>query len=617
MTLTEAQREVIQARGNTLVIACPGAGKTRVLTAKTVHVLRYEPGSQVMLTTFSRDAAQEMHKRVQAALTAEGLPRTFQDRVTIGTFHALALLQLKANGQLKKILNGVETRHLISMALSEARVDLPVERAEALIYAHKVGLNGKRVSADSVRLAEVYNRLLHKRAACDFSDLLAEACQLMEAGALSPLPATHVFGDEFQDIDPLQMRWLDLHLQSGRTGCVVGDDDQSIYGFRSAMGYAGMEHFRARHRARTITLDVNFRSTAKILSSSATLIKWNAVRQTKNLRTANPDGRPPQVRWAHTSDDQALLIVAELDAICGGQDAPPRQGRDGGSGDVGAGSWLRWRFGVREGQVAILARNNSLLAPIERALIEHDIPYQRSGSSLWELQVAQVYQSVLSALDNKASIGIELALRWAGLHRDALTTLTSQCGDDLWALARPGLRLPSMGSAIDTFLAYLPTWSGFLKDRRNAEVFGVITGVKAWMRSVMTGEVHGEDHVQTKAEQRSARQAWVLDVLAGDLARRSGGLSYRLQQAQRETAQPLPRVVLTTFHGSKGLEWDNVILTDVVENIVPHIDAGCSEQAVEEERRTLFVAMTRARQNLVIFTRPNASSSFLREAGLI
>ena len=350
--LNEAQQRAVESEDPSRGCAGPGSGKTRVLIAKVRHILRTHHDPRIVMTTFSRDAAEEMLDRIQKE---KGLSREQLSRLTIGTFHSLALRQLKEIGKIGKILSDIETRHLINRALHDTGLEITPDEAEANIARCKADKEFAKAYPELARLTAVYRKHQEATDGQDFTDLLITANELMAAGKLKPIRATHILADEFQDIDDMQYEWLMHHL--GQTpapcACAVGDDDQSIYGFRRSLGYKGMMDFVAATGAEIITLDTNYRSTSGIIESASKLIAYNADRVPKNIKSARGMGPAPKVVPLGKDDSQAMRIVHLLDKVCAKNGVPePLPNRE------------PYRFGVRAGQVAVLSRTNAGLHEI-------------------------------------------------------------------------------------------------------------------------------------------------------------------------------------------------------------------------------------------------------------
>lgn len=215
--LDEAQAEAVEARGPVLVIACPGAGKTRTLAARAARILA-DPGARVAAVSFTRDAAREIRERILAAAPGAG------DRVAAGTFHSLCYRQL--GGSREPVVSREEQLAYAARAAREARCDLEPEDALAVIEAWRSGGRLEAPGVDGEALAAAYGEILRRNGKIDFQDLIGRALEGLRRGAVKPLAATHLLLDEFQDADESQLAWALEHARAGAEVTAVGDDDQ-------------------------------------------------------------------------------------------------------------------------------------------------------------------------------------------------------------------------------------------------------------------------------------------------------------------------------------------------------------------------------------------------------
>ncbi|MBP8276236.1 MAG: ATP-dependent helicase [Propionivibrio sp.] len=606
--LSEAQQAAVESDAPVLCCACPGSGKTRVLIAKVRHILRTHPDPYVVMTTFSREAADEMLKRIKEdARISNQL-----DRLTIGTFHSLALRQIKETGKVGKILSEIEARYLISRCLHETGLKLSLEEADAYIAHCKSDREFAAQRPELARLTDCYKKHQAALGSQDFTDILLRANQLMADRKVKPIRATHVLADEFQDADILQFDWLMHHAAQNPVLCAVGDDDQSIYAFRRSLGYRGMMDFVAATGATIINLDTNYRSTEGIVTAASKLIAYNIDRVPKKIKAGRGPGQMPKVICLAKGESQALRIVHALDEVCARNPVPEPLPE-----------CEPYRFGVLSGQAAVLARTNAQLDALEQVFRSCRVPYFRSGRTFWDAQVLQVYVAMLESLIRKDGMGLEIGLRWAKVSDRHIRQLNELAGGSMWNYIDPKgpIAAPATGSAVfDSLVTSGRGWAAKLVNPDDAKAAeGPIHGVAAWMSGVMSNRLaHDEDGnvIQTPGR-REIRELDRLQAARDTLVAARGSLSARIRKVQQNDNRDIPRVILSTFHASKGLEWTHVYLVDVYEGSVPKIAEGGSDEEVAEERRVFYVALTRARDSLTIYTRSDMPpSEFLRECEL-
>lgn len=601
--LNPAQREAVLATEHLLCCACPGSGKTRVIVERVRRIQREVRDARILVTTFSREAAREMRKRIQDGGAGRGAAP-----LVIGTFHGLAFSQLRGQGRVGRVLSEVEVRHMAMRAAGALHLKLNAEQAEEVVTLCKIDPDYARTYPDGEELVDAYQALLEEAGALDFTDMLIAAVSGMQEGSLAPIAADHILVDEAQDIDRLQLQWLAAHLKQPCTAMAVGDDDQCIYAFRRALGHRGMQAFAQLTGARTVTLGENYRSTAGILKHAGQLIAHNRLRIPKTMRAWRGEGAVPQVAEASDGNDQIARLVEWLDRACAANPKPqPTPERPA------------YRFTVKPGQAAVLARTHAHLLKVEQAFIGLRIPYVRTGKRLWDRPEGQTLESLLRSLESGQGIGLEVALRWAKVPDPTIARLRSAGGGNLAALLNSGtnsgtpLPADATNPIVGDLLRHGPAWRRHV-GRRRGDPAGTIYGATNWMISVLRGECG--DQPQQSVPAKALRSAAVVEALRDSLAMLPGTLTQRLMLARQDKEAELPRVSLCTFHAAKGLEWGTVALIDVVDGVVPKLDETSGDEEVEEERRLLYVAMTRAKDNLVIFTRAGANRSpFLQEAG--
>ncbi|MDK3022961.1 ATP-dependent helicase [Cupriavidus taiwanensis] len=562
--LNPAQREVVQLRRHCVAIACPGAGKTKTIATKAAMLLA-EPNATVGAVTFSKDAAVELRDRI-ATLAGAGAKR----RLLAGTFHSLAYKQLSGGVDSRRdIATDGDRIGLLTQALSDAGLDWKVEDAITAIEAIKTNFGHVQAGTAEEALYRAYQDSLERNGKIDFQDMLRLAVEGMQQGTIAPYPVTYLLVDEFQDTDPLQYQWIALHAQAGTIVTVVGDDDQSIYGFRSALGFRGMESFIRQFDAQPVVLGNNYRCHAEILDAADKIIRNNRDRIPKSLVAhKGPGGEVKFQRFP----DEYVEAVAAIEHL-----APA----------------------VRNGQsAAILARTNRILDPVEAVCRSHGIKYYRaSGKSILSRPEGALMCNLLELIQKTKATGIDALLSFVGigtqelrlLHSKSRATTEQRQKKDLVAL---GLSEPSADKYRE-LMKRLAEWRA-LGDRQFFSL--VLEGVREWMM------LHAE------ADQARRAITTTYDVLS----RLNGPFSERLEFLRRDNNEPAPdAVVLTTMHSSKGLEWDRVWIIRAEETVVP------DEKSTEsEERRLFYVAMTRARDDLRLSTaKKNPTSRFVLEAG--
>lgn len=571
-----------------------------MLAAKAAFLL--SGGATVTAVTFTRDSALELRERIVKQSGVETL-----SRLLVGTFHSIDLLMAfpakarssmgadilrHSRSTLKKpwaIVNEGTRRGAVARATDAAGLaGLEPEKATALIEAIKSGHLVASNDSETVLVA-AYTEVLDRHGVIDFQDILLKTNAGMLAGSITPLKTDYLLIDEFQDTDLPQFVWAMEHAKAGSMVTAVGDDDQSIYGFRRALGYAGMDDFASRLNATKVVLGLNYRSHSEILSPSSVLIAVNENRMDKAL--VSNKGSGGYCFWERFS-------TAALEAK-GCQEKVHESVSSGGT-------------------VGVLARTNKRLNEIEVELIAAQIAYTRAGGdSILKTREMMVLVSALGCLVRDDAKDVDELLAWCAVSEEDLAALHKAFGQGVFAAERTrsalgkaavtdgaktivtklGKRITEWRCFIETdglpfvMKQLIPLLSEHAPDKRSLKLLQVVAEVVANPLG-STLKKTGNHRLDFVARLQSIRNA-----MAG---RPTGEI------------EVVAKVSLMTVHSSKGLEFDLVWLLGAEEDAFPDKDSG-----VQEERRLFYVAMTRARRHLWVSAsgKPNPSQ-FISEAGI-
>jgi superfamily I DNA/RNA helicase len=568
--LNSAQRATVQAQSHLLVTACPGSGKTATLSVKAATILQ-DPSARVCIVTFTKDAADELKTRTVKLLDTEAQA----SRLVSGTFHSLCFRMLRSvrNLKLTGILGPGEQFQFARRLIAERALDIDEGALLARIECARTGVSLPGLNAAQENaLASAYVRLMRANKKIDFTDLVVDTLAGLDDGSLKPMQITHLLVDEYQDTDICQYRWLAHHSRAGAVVTVVGDDDQSIFSFRQSLGYAGMIRFRDEHTAQQIVLGSNYRCRAEILDVAARLIVFNEKRVPKTLVAARGTGGSVSVEPCQSADDEALY-VAELFA------------------DFAAGTYT----------AAVLSRTNASLTKISTEMtllgIDHVAP---KGASIFDSHIAAMFCDLISFAATGDTRGVEACLAFCGADETSLQAIHA-------LLVKKGTK-PHRPIADEA----QALWDRFEKTFRKLHHYCaaenaalLIEGVRGWLTD------HGEHGKLSKS-------AELIDIVANVFSRLKGAPMDRVKAfrdfAKRDAPNALTtrRIVLTTMHSSKGLEWDRVHIIRADAALCP------GDGDIEEERRLFYVAMTRARDQLSIsYLAKKSASTFLTESTLV
>lgn len=571
--LNRQQQEAVAHDGHLLIVAGPGSGKTTVLIERAARILRASK-SRIAMVTFTRDAATEMRSRLAAHASAQ------LKRCLIGTFHKLTMDHQRRAGLLGRVMSGPAQAALISRCGRAAGLSYEEAAAEIEAWATHAELP----EAASAVVTEYRNRKAAARE-IDLWDVLHAGVSLMESGKLPALPITHLMVDEFHDTDTVQYAWVMAHVKAGAQLTVVADDDQSIYKWRHGLGVEGMRRILRDTGAHTITLGVNYRCASDIVRSARRLIEHNTDRMPKDLVSSRAEpGQIVCIRPASRNDELAVLIDWLQPSLQSA--AAPRPG-----------------YTAVQGEVAVIARTGSILDEIALELRAAGVRYVRNERE----RMARSVMALLNLLravhdDNAHAFGNVLSqmsvpedlidgLVQAASHGDGVFTLSAAQVNKAGETAQ---RLHARASALRRQLAL-------------GRVELVVAGAAELIEH--TEELTG----------RSEHQRRMLDLAVKALTRAEGGsLMDRIERLERPPPETddaaSDGVGLYTMHGSKGLEFNRVFVASVLDRIIP--SARAADTA--EERRLMYVAMTRAKHELAISVPRGEArpSPFVAEAGI-
>lgn len=599
MILNPEQEQAVNCDENCLIVACPGSGKTRLLVEKTARILRRNPLAKIILVSFTRDSVTELRVRI-----SKEIQNTVPKNCVISTFHSLALQQIRrslTHGQvLPKLITGEIQNYYLRQAFNKFnRNEYEFETAVSLIENARGSLDYLPETDSTIgKMVHEYNNLLKKNKMMDMTDILIRVVNGLFDGSILPFAADYICIDEFQDSDETQLQWLLCHHAIGCKLTAVGDDDQSIYGFRRSLGYEGMKRFAAETNAKIIYLGTNYRCRSEILAAGESIIISNRNRLAKKLVAEKGCGGVLKTQAFNTSLIEADELAKDILAT---------------ASDF---SISYYDYGT----FAILVRNNYQLDEIERALCAVGIPYFRASKSFWEAYPVCHTIDFLSYLSKEnTKSDVEIFISWLvndnkdmeylrnGLGQKFKSALSGQIEPDLRGVS------PNTARKIISLQALVKECRQHQDDFEGATA--TLSAVKTWLETYMDHKSYLE---MVNAAVKSITESY------------KGSLSDRLKTIKLSTLANTKKneervgVFLTTMHGSKGLEFNHVWVAGVNSGVIPaekqtapKRDAGFAPEPpaitkvdYEEERRLLYVAATRAKETLTITCSGNPSSFF-------
>jgi DNA helicase-2/ATP-dependent DNA helicase PcrA len=604
--LNPEQREAVESLdGPVLVLAGAGTGKTRVLTTRVAHILatgRAWP-SQILSVTFTNRAAREMKERVGKMVgeTVEGMP-------WLGTFHSIGAKILRRHAELVglksnfTILDTDDQIRLLKQILSAADIDdkrWPARLLAGIIDGWKNrGLTPQRVSAGDGgaqfadgrgrELYAAYQERLKTLNATDFGDLLLENIRLFQEqpDVLEQYQKRfrYMLVDEYQDTNVAQYLWLRLLAQGTRNLCCVGDDDQSIYGWRGAEVDNILRFEKDFPGAKVIRLERNYRSTGHILSAASHLIAHNESRLGKTLHTEDVDGEKVNVTGAWDSEEEARDVGEEIEQL--------------------------HRKGHRLSEIAILVRASFQMREFEDRFVTLGLPYRVIGGPRFyerqEIRDALAYFRVIvqSADDLAFERIVNVPKRGLG---DSSVQMLHDYGrannvpllDAARAMSLTEEMKPKQRGSLRELVASFDRWRNQLESLPHTELAEIVleeSGYTDMWQKERTAEAAGRLE-NLKELVRSMEQ---FENMAGFLEHIS-----LVMDAESGAGQDA--VSIMTLHSAKGLEFDTVFLPGWEEGLLPH-QRSLDDQGragLEEERRLAHVGLTRARKRAKVYFTSN------------
>ncbi|MGH8149692.1 MAG: DNA helicase II [Steroidobacteraceae bacterium] len=607
--LNDAQRAATTAPvGPVLVLAGAGSGKTRVLTHRIAWVVQVEGVSPqgILAVTFTNKAAGEMRGRVEQLL---GIPGA---RLWIGTFHGIAHRLLRLHWreaglpQSFQILDGEDQLRLIRRILKSRDLDetrwVPREIQWFINSNKDEGRRPKDLkdANDSTRrqlidLYREYDEACARAGVVDFAELLLRAFELWrdhpELLAHYRRRFSHVLIDEFQDTNAIQYAWLKLLAGSAVHPFAVGDDDQSIYGWRGARVENLHEFRRDFPHAQLFRLEQNYRSTGTILNAANALIAHNSGRLGKTLWTSGARGEPIHLYAAFNERDEAEFVLRRIE------------------------EWTR--RGGRRRDVAILYRSNAQSRLFEEAFLSARMPYRVYGGLRFferaEIKDALAYLRLIANRRDDPSFErvVNLPARGIGARSlDAIRERAKGVGTSLWeaAGAAASSGAEALGSkaatAVRAFLALI--------ERLSAEVAGL--PLHEQVDHVLGGSGLVEHHQREKADRGEARVENLMELVSAargfepepagedaELPALEAFLAHAVLESGEGQAEAWEDCVqMMTLHSAKGLEFPVVFLCGMEDGLFPHQRSLNGIDGLEEERRLCYVGMTRAMRELYL-----------------
>ena len=602
------QRAVACLSGPLLIVAGAGSGKTRVLTYRIANLLEQSvPPYRILAITFTNKAAREMRDRVDALIGDSA------HDVWLSTFHSFCArflrMEIEHLGTYTKnfvIYDASDTKGLIRECLRELNID-EKHTAPGAVQSHISDAKNHLLdvkaftvratdffSEQTAKIYELYQSKLRANNALDFDDLLMLTVELLsrndEIRAKYQNKFHYILVDEYQDTNGAQYAITKLLAEGHRNICVVGDADQSIYGWRGADMRNILNFERDYPEATVILLEQNYRSTKNILAAANAVIGNNLTHKKKELWTDNPKGDPIIIYEGGTEKNEASYIVSEVER-------------------------LHTMFHVKYGDVAVLYRTNAQSRNIEEAFYAAGIPYAMVGSVRFydrrEIKDIIAYLRVICNPRDTLSLLRIINVPKRGLGQTSLGRMMETAAEyhmSLFELITDTQLLhtiPKLSAkvkmALEDFAALIFTFMGQIGMRPLHEIVEDMIEESGYASALENdAKEDNRDRLENLREFVSVAKNFEDGAADGENGLENFLAQISLISDVDETVQTDGSVTLMTFHAAKGLEFPTVFMAGMEEGLFPHSRTLLDDTEIEEERRTCYVGITRAERRLYL-----------------
>lgn len=601
-SLNPAQQEAVRAPlGHQLVLAGAGSGKTRVLTYRIVWLVEVEKLSpfNILAVTFTNKAANEMRTRIESLLKVPS------KNMWIGTFHGLSHRFLRAHWQEAQlpqsfqILDSDDQYRMIRRVINSLNLDeerFPTKEAQWFINGQKEeGRAPHQVDSRDitnhtfVKIYQAYQDACQRAGVIDFADLLLKTYNVLNT---YPELRAHyqerfrcLLVDEFQDTNTLQYAWLKLFAGEQNSVMIVGDDDQSIYGWRGARIENLQRFSKDFPGAKVIRLEQNYRSTGTILKAANALISQNSDRMGKNLWTDGKEGDQITVYAAFNETDEAFFIVNRIREL------------------------RQTDYRLRE--MAVLYRSNAQSRVIEEALMQFGIPYRVYGGLRYfdraEIKDALAYLRIMANRADDPAFERIINTPTRGIGDRTVTVIREHArmmNLPLWEALKHLLEQKHFPTRTETALTSFVNLINNMSDRcitldLDKQVETVLSASSLIEHYRKEKGEKGLTRLENLEELVNAASQFMQEAVEEDIPPLTAFLAYAALESSEEQAEAYDDCVqLMTLHSAKGLEFPVVFLGGCEEELFPHYLSMGDPKSIEEERRLCYVGMTRAMRKL-------------------
>ena len=621
---TQQRIAVENTEGPLLVFAGAGSGKTRVITNRIAYLITEKNVSptNILAVTFTKKAAGEMQERVLGLL--KELEVDTKNIPLIGTFHSIGALFLRQNGKEIglspnfSIYDSDDSDNLVKDLLIEQNIDIKQIRPKSISYFISAAKNelispeqfpqhyGGYIEDIVADIYPLYQKQLLAQNSVDFGDLIYLTVKLLSQnkGVLSKYQEMYRYMliDEYQDTNTAQYMFAKLLSQKYENICVVGDDDQGIYGWRGA-DIKNIQSFEKDFKdVKVVKLEQNYRSTGNVISAAMSVIKQNALRVDKKLWTEKDSGNCITVYQAHDQDDEAIYVVDEINKLR--------------------------RSGNSLTDIAVLYRTNYQSRAIEEAMLKGGLPYKLVGGFRFyerkEIKDILSYMRFLFNLKDDLSISriLNVPVRKMGTKSVAhLHSIAQKCGCSVGELivttyeienslekslnisTEMHEKISSQREEMGRYKLLVSLFGSMYVETQGLDVLSTIDVIlrkTKYVDWIDDGTEEAEYKKENIEELKSVAGSYAVRYKEKSLDMFLQEINLIEQEQSKNQDGSGNYVNLMTLHSSKGLEFDYVFIVGVEEGILPHSRSFTDEDELEEERRLCYVGITRAKEKLFL-----------------
>lgn len=618
-SLNTQQKEAVEhLDGPLLILAGAGSGKTRVLTHRIAHILEQKRAhpNEILAVTFTNKAAGEMRERI-SKLRASGTSAknsSHENRISnfalpfAGTFHSNCVKILRVDGgqigidpnftiydaddQISAVKQTMKELHIDTKEVNPNMVRNYISDAKnQLIQPDEYEQYAQSHLQEAVTMVyPKYDALLKLNNALDFDDLIGKTVQLFRESNAALQKYQNLFKyilvDEYQDTNHAQYVFVNLIAKAHRNICVVGDDDQSIYGWRGANIQNILSFEKDYPEATVVKLEQNYRSTKIILDAAFEVIKHNQGRKPKKLWTEQDGGQPVTIYTAYDEKDEADYIAQEVKVM--------------------------HRNGTRLSDIAVLYRTNAQSRTLEEMFLTHGIPYRIYGSisfySRKEIKDVLAYLRILYNPSDNMSLKRIINTPSRKIGAKTIEQLESVAKEQnvsiaelLLQVAKKNKKIDINNSAVGDFAKLLASLKDAATELNVRELIQRLLEESGYIKWLDDGSNENEARIENIKELLTVADKYSdVDPQTGLSEFLNEVSLIEEQQLRAQQDREGDTVSMMTLHSAKGLEFEHVYIIGMEEGLFPHSRSYTDPQELEEERRLAYVGITRAKTNLIL-----------------